>query len=395
MTARRKRAGEGVLVKPSARQVPARTRLFLFVRAGGRCEFDGCNRYLLEHHLTKTEGNFAQMAHIWAFSQRGPRGDQRRAGKAVHALANLILLCPQCHKLVDDDPGQWPAAVLRKHKKAHEDRVFMLTETRPDRHTVAVALTAKIGGRAVSISLPEMQEAVAPRYLGGRDVVHIDLTMIPDEASEHYWRTGAETIRSRTRNLYEQTFEHGPVRHVSVFALGPIPLLVYLGSCLSDKVPLTLYQRHRDSESWKWRDKGEVVNYEFRNVRRGSDPASVALVLSLSGRIREDDLPADIDGRFSVYEITLAGLQPTPRFLNREESLRAFRDVFLRTTRSIVASHAGLERLHLLPAVPAPVAVAIGRDLMAKRDPAVLVYDFDKRAGGFAPALEVNNHERE
>lgn len=96
-----------------------------------------------------------------------------------------------------------------------------------------------------------------------------------------------------------------------------------------------------------------------------------------------------------MYEILLAGIQPTPRFLNREESLRAFRDVFLGAMRSLVASHPNLARLHLFPAVPAPVAIAIGRDLMPKRDPAVLVYDFDKRAGGFAPALEVNNHERE
>ena len=383
------------LYKPIAREVPARVRLFLYVRAGGRCEFDGCNRYLLEHHLTKAEGNFAQMAHIWAFSERGPRGRRRTSASVVHSLSNLMLLCPQCHKLVDEDPRQWSAAVLRKHKKAHEDRVFMLTETRPDRHTVALVLTAKIGGRPVSISLPEIQDAVAPRYLGERDVVRIDLTALPDRVSEHYWRSGADAIRSKTRNLYEQVFEHGPVRHLSVFALGPIPLLAYLGSCLSDKVPLTLYQRHRDTEGWKWKNRGDVASYEFRNLRRGSDPSSVALLLSLSGRIRKDDLPAEIDARFSVYEIALVGTQPTPRFLNREESLRAFRDIFLDALRSIVTSHPNLTQLHLFPAVPAPVAVAIGRDLMPKRDPAVLVYDFDKRAGGFTPALEVNNHGSE
>lgn len=395
MSSRSGRRRTSALVKPNAREVPARTRLFLFVRAGGRCEFDGCNRYLLEHHLTKTEGNFAQMAHIWAFSERGPRGRRRSSGKAVHALSNLMLLCHQCHKLVDDDPGQWSAAILRKHKKAHEDRVFMLTETKPDRHTVALALTAKIGGRAASISLSEMQEAAAPRYLGERDVIRIDLTTLPDSASDHYWKTGADAIRSNTRNLYDGTFEHGPVRHVSVFALGPIPLLVQLGSCLSDKVPLTLYERHRDSEGWKWKNKGEVMSYEFRTLRRGSDPVSVALLLSLSGRIREDDLPGVIDSRFTVYEITLDGIEPTPRFLNREESLHAFRDVFLEAMRTIVANHRGLGQLHLFPAVPAPVAVAIGRDVMPKRDPTVLVYDFDKRAGGFTPALEVNNDERE
>jgi hypothetical protein len=113
-------------------------------------------------------------------------------------------------------------------------------------------------------------------------------------------------------------------------------------------------------------------------------------LLSLSGRIREDELPGTIDRRFSVYEITLSNMEPTPRFLEREESLHAFRHAFMAAMRRIVSGHQGLERLHLFPAVPAAVAVAVGRDLMTKRDPAVLVYDYDKRAGGFVTALEVN-----
>lgn len=236
------------LFKPKARQVPDRTRLLLFVRAGGRCEFDGCNRYLLEHHLTKTDGIFAQMAHVWAFSPQGPRGRKRPGKTHVHAVSNLILLCPECHKLVDDHPDEYTATVLRKHKKAHEDRVFMLTETKPDRQTIALVLKARIGGRTASVSLAEIQESVAPRYLSPRDVVIIDLTDIPDSSKDHYWNAGKEAIRSKTRSLYEQTFESGPGRHLSVFALGPIPLLIFLGTCLSDKVPLSLYQRHRDTE---------------------------------------------------------------------------------------------------------------------------------------------------
>jgi hypothetical protein len=195
--------------------------------------------------------------------------------------------------------------------------------------------------------------------------------------------------------VYEQRFESGPLRHVSIFALGPIPLLVLLGTCLSDKVPATLYQRHRDTETWRWKENGEVVSYTTKTLRHGSDPAAVALLLSLSGRIRADDLPAEIDDRFTVYEITLVGVEPTPRFLGLEESLRAFRDEFMRAMRALVAAHPGLDRLHLFPAVPAPVAVAVGRDSMPKRDPALLVYDYDKRAGGFVPTLEVNKYDPE
>ncbi len=394
VSSRRGQLPGGVLFKPKGREVPEKTRLFLFVRAAGRCQFDGCNRYLLEHHLTNTDGNFAQMAHIWAFSRRGPRS--RGEGKqTVHDISNLMLLCGNCHKLVDDHPDEYTTEVLRKHKLAHESRIFMLTGTHPDRHTVALVLVARIAGRTVSVSLPEMQQAVAPRYLGARDVITVDLTAIPDHPSGDYWKAAATAIRSKVQLMYEQDSEHGPIRHLSVFALGAIPLLVHLGTCLSDKVPLTLYQRHRDTDAWTWKEDGETVRYEFRTLQDGGCSTSVALLLSLSGRIRQDDLPPLIDASFTTYEITLASVEPTPRFLDLEASLQAFQEIFMSSVRHLVASHPGLRTIHLFPATPAPVAISVGRDLMPKRDPAVLVYDYDRRVGGFIPTLEVNNHESE
>jgi hypothetical protein len=138
----------------------------------------------LEHHLTKAEGIFAQMAQIWAFGDGGPRAVPAAKG-GKHAATNLMLLCAACHKLVDDDPERYTAEILREHKKAHEDRVFLLTDTKPDRHTVAFLLRAKVSGQAVSVSRADMEAAVAPRYLG-RDIVECDLTSFQDEASDHY-----------------------------------------------------------------------------------------------------------------------------------------------------------------------------------------------------------------
>jgi hypothetical protein len=59
-----------------SRAPKADTRVLLFTLAGGRCEFDKCNRYLLAHHVTHREGNFADMAHIVAFRPQGPRGSE-------------------------------------------------------------------------------------------------------------------------------------------------------------------------------------------------------------------------------------------------------------------------------------------------------------------------------
>src|SRR5271165_7276647 len=79
------------------------TRLLLVVRAGGRCEFDDHNDYLFQHPLTLTPGNFAQMAHIVAFQEEGPRGKSLLLPAYINDVSNLMLLCPQCHKLIDDN----------------------------------------------------------------------------------------------------------------------------------------------------------------------------------------------------------------------------------------------------------------------------------------------------
>lgn len=376
--------------KPVGRDIQPKTKLFLFVRAAGRCEFDGCNRNLLEHYPTFTPGIFAQMAHIWAFSPDGPRGHEGIDPTELNHVSNLVLLCPACHKLIDDHPDRYPVEVLREFKWAHEDRAFMLADTKPDRHTVAFRLVANIGDHAVEISHPEMQEAVAPRYFNPRDVIDIDLTALSDQGTGEYMIVAARTIEEKVARLYDRRECGGPVVHFSVFALAPIPLLAFLGSRLSNKVQTSFFQRHRDTQSWKWHGGPQTAAFSWTQHRSGTDEKSVAIMYSLSGRIHESDLPATIDKRFSVYELELSSEIPHPRFLKTEADLGAFRAAHSDAVRDVVAHHQGVERLHVFPAVPAPVALAMGWELVPKRDPALLIFDFNKKQGGFHPTLEVN-----
>ena len=76
------------------RQIKDTTKLRLFVVAGGRCEFDGCNQYLMDHHLTHDRGNFGEMAHIVAFRPEGPRGTNAARPVDINEPDNVMLLCP-------------------------------------------------------------------------------------------------------------------------------------------------------------------------------------------------------------------------------------------------------------------------------------------------------------
>lgn len=173
------------------------------------------------------------------------------------------------------------------------------------------------------------------------------------------------------------------VKHLSIFALAPIPLLVDLGARLSNKITTDLFQRHRDTEDWTWKRSGPPVAYTFGIVRKGTDPSHAALIVSLSGKIRIDDLPATIDTTFTVYELTLKDATPNAAFLRTRANLEQFRTAYQALLGSILENQGIVKEFHFFPAVPAPIAILCGRDLMPKVHPGLLVYDFDKQKGGF------------
>lgn len=371
------------------RKIKPLVQLLLYVKAGGHCEFDGCPRYLIEHHLTHTRGNFAQMAHVVAFSKKGPRGDVTDRPEDINNIDNLMLLCPTCHKLIDDKPEEHSREELEAFKNAHEERIFRLTGTAPDRQTTVVTFKSKIGGQAVKISQAEINDAIAPRYAASRSGVSIDISAIVDDGPDFY-EVAVKKVTTDLARAVESAMQDEGTNHISLFALGPIALLILAGNKLGDKVPCDLYQRHRDTQDWAWKKDGEVVGYRFNRVRKGSDPTKVALVLSLSGTIDINNLPEDLKKDGTVYELTLNGIAPQPAFLRQKQDLNNFRDAYQRALREIGTKHGKIEYLHLFPAVPAPVAVACGRELMPKIDPILVVYDDDKRHGGFKKILEVN-----
>ncbi len=374
--------------KPS-RSISKHTTLFLYVQAGGRCEFDGCNRYLLEHYPTETVGNFAEQAHIYSFKEDAARGRERGRPADINGLENLILLCPECHHLVDSvRPDDYPVATLKKFKREHEDRIFALTGLSKHRDTVPLVLRGLIRGRSVDISDEEMQTAVAPNYLKRRQKIEIDLTSVPDAPDEAFWRTAATTIDHRVEQLYSLTSRPERTLRVSVFALAPIPLLVHLGSRLTDKMDVDLYQRHRDPETWSWKDGPGEARFTTHRLT-GTKGGSVALLVNLSGKNPLDALPRDLGEQAAVYELTLDGQEPTPLFLNTPGDLERFTAQYIRVLATIRRAHPDLDRVHLFPAVPAPIAVTLGRARLPKVDPPLLVYDRDARAGGFVPTLEI------
>jgi hypothetical protein len=303
-----------------------------------------------------------------------------------------MVLCPSCHKLIDDRPTQYTVNTLREYKERHEQHIHHMTSLRPEHRTSVLTLTANIGDHGAFIPFDQVIEALSPNYPESRPGKVIDLTALPisDAAALGAAR---EAIRRGVASLFDTGGEVQTVRHLSIFALAPIPLLVDLGARLSNKIPTDFYQRHRDTENWTWKEAGRPVEYEFSIVREGTDKEKAAFMLSLSGTIRTQDLPGEIDGRYSVYELTLKGQAPNPTFLRTRADLEAFRIAYQALIGFMLQRQGIVKELHLFPAVPAPIAILCGRELLPKVHPELHVYDFDKQKAGFTFQLKVNSHE--
>ena len=389
MTASKKPLPESQSPVRRARNAGRLKELILYVRAGGRCEFDGCNKYLLRNPLTLTQANFGKKAHIVAFKESGARGRQGRRPKDINALSNLMLLCPTCHDEVDKHPDKYPRRSLERYKAAHEKRIELVTAAGPDRKTTIVQFKARIGGKQVAIPAPDVFAAVAPRFPEDEQGLVIDCSAF-DDRSPHFIEQAVAEIDRRIDSLLEPRMQGEPPRHISLFAFGPIPLLVHLGSKLSDKLPVDFFQFHRDTKSWAWKVQGETAHYTHSKLRGGTDPTRVALILSLSGKIAATDLPLEVDETFSVYELTLEDQTPNTMFLNTRADLTAFRVAYQRLLGEILAGHGMLDTMYLFPAIPLPIAALCGHDLLNKTHPSLWVYDHDKAKIGFTYQLSLS-----
>lgn len=90
----------------------------------GHCYRPECATGFLWHELENgTAIKLAEVAHIVAASEEGPRGSEQIEEPELVAFENLMLLCPTCHLIVDRAPEVFTVDALRSWKESHESRV--------------------------------------------------------------------------------------------------------------------------------------------------------------------------------------------------------------------------------------------------------------------------------
>ncbi|MBB4637489.1 SAVED domain-containing protein [Longimicrobium terrae] len=378
-------------VKAARPTLPAGLQNELWARAAGRCEFRGCNELLYVDSLTHRHSNLGVISHIVAFSPKGPRGHETRSDLLQRDISNLILTCRTHGKIIDDRDkvADYPEELLLTFKREHEERIRMLTSIGPDARSHVLLVQAPIDGCGFSIDQARAFQALLPGYPADESAEIIDLCGITLPASSRgFFPVLASALSQQLQAVLRRRPAGADIRSLSVFALAPVPLLVHLGHELGDIRQVDLFQKHRSGESWTWRAEEQTADvYEVIRPESPDGDTEVAVVLSISEHVQPALVAPVLGSPGATYELRAHGAGPD--FLSSRKRLEVFGYEFRKLLAEVRAAHGSRRRVHLVAAVPAPVAIEAGRSIR-KFDPEFIVYEFDKRTLGYFPALTIN-----
>lgn len=376
------------------KKITDRTKLEIWVRSGGRCAYPGCNDVLWRDDLTLKDMNKAYIAHIHAESEGGPRWDPTLPEDMRNAPANLMLLCDTHHRLIDregkDDHGP---DLLRQYKAEHEERIERQTAIHASRRTHLLLFGSRIGDRSGPV---QHEEAVAAVQAEGRYPITergivVDLKDCSVRPSDpDYW----VFVRNEVRKVMDRFLRPGEgptgkqINHLSVFALAPIPALIYLGRELGDVGTVEVFQKQREPAGWTWQPfDDEGFNYTLTHPEAIAPCDGVTVRLSISGRVHFAEVHRAVGDTMPDYELTISS--PSRTAIRSQEQLELFRNEWRALLTRIRENHGPSCEVHLFPAVPNSIAVEIGRTLLPKIEPTLRVYDCDHDLGGFHHSLTV------
>lgn len=373
-----------------SRSIAPTVSAMLWGRAAGRCEFDGCNKPLWKSSVTQETVNVAQRAHIYAFSEDGPRGRDGLDAETVNSIENLMLVCHECHKKIDNEPdgGRYTAEMLRRWKGAHEARIELVTGIALSKRSHVLLYGANIGSHSSPLNMQDAAHALFPdRYPAEATPIRIGMQNSSwVDKDDEYWSIEQGNLRRHFDELVKRRLASGELEHLSVFALAPQPLLMLLGTLLIDILPAETYARRREPPTWQWSSDSHLPR-EISVEAPGERGTHVALVLSISATIDRERIRPVLGEDVAIWTVSVA--EPHNDILQTREQLQEFRRRMRTLLDRIKAAHGQVQPIHVFPAMPAAMAVELGRIRMPKADAPWVVYDQVNERGGFVRALDI------
>jgi len=381
--------------------------------AAYHCQFPGCGKDLGEHAATGGKGVFSYFAHIVAASADGPRGDPVQSPLLVDDPSNFLLLCDECHRLIDKvDPDTYKTDDLRKMRAESIREVKRLLGSLRYPEADVVYFLGNVTGQVPHISDHDMDEALWASGLrrssknpesyfafGGQHHA-------PHEPS--YWSAAFATLKFDLLQLQAKLnglrTGGGPRPRLAVFPLHGTSVLLLAGRLLGDMAGTHVFQPHRNKigETWgtRWAWPVDAVTptqgkYEVKTLKgHNGTEAEANLIVSLTFPVAASRLApvsaGNGDLRLPTIEIAVENFGHSA--IRHPSDLTLFGaavDDALRTLQNVW----NVKKVHLYVGAPAAAVLLVGQKMQARHHATFVCYESLPGNGPFAPTIEISSQE--
>jgi len=377
------------LAKEVTRYIKKEVERELWARSAGRCQFDGCNKVLYKSSVTQERVNLAQKAHIYSFSEDGPRGWGPFVlnKDALNGIDNLMLMCHECHVKIDRNESKYSAQMLQDWKQRHEERINVVTGIDTNKKSHVVFYGANISSQKSLIQKDEAINAMFPdKYPVNENSVLLSMNSELKDHDTDFWNIELKHLEAIFTKYIEPKIDEKDPGEFSIFSMAPMPLLIKLGSLFTDKTSVDVYQPIREPKTWRWQD--EPKNFEFIVSNDKNYKQDPILIISLSGKISRDRVYEVTKKDVNIWEVTVPDSFLHNDFMRSKAQLSLFRKEIRKLMVLINEKHSH-KALKIFPAMPISCAIELGRVRMPKSDMQWIIYDQNNKAQQFVEAITI------
>lgn len=367
------------------REIADPKKLILMGLCGGKCEFRGCEKSIVQDILTGEKSNFSNYAHIVASSANGPRGDRVLSSKLSNDENNIMVLCRDHHKEIDDFPEKYTVNILKDMKREHEEYIKDLMNITKESSVIGVKYTANISNKVTKINDEDIRKCAfrQNKYCKG-EIINLSDSKADERNNSKFYEFERDNIKNNFFQSIKPLLKKEKVYKFFLCAIAPQPLLIYLGMLFSDITDVEVQQLQREPiQEWYL---GNERNDEF-DVKLNIPEkkySKVALNISITADISEQRI-RDVLGKecdIIKVESTIHGND----IIKNKSQLEAYNKKIREAYEKIKDIYGRDCEINIFPAMPISIAIETGRCWMKKAHPKLTIYD---EKNGFKKALEI------
>jgi hypothetical protein len=377
-------------VENVSRHIPRIVETALWSVAAGRCEI--CHKKLYVSSMTGQLVNISQKAHIRAFSPNGPRYSESQNNP--HELDNLMLLCAEHHKLIDTNPEDFPTEWLMQQKKDFEEKVDAVIDTQRTKSSILSFNSIITKKDDIKSEEAEFSKILLfnENYFDGK-FHKIDANLSGIEHNSMYYSLMCQSIKEQFENIKAAI---RTTETLSVFAIAPQPLLLYLGYLLNDETNIKVFQRFRTGNlKWNWKTTEQTNNFSIEQLYAESSDSitEVNLVLSVSAEITLDRILLENGQGNEIPTLIVRAKKQDFDAIQSSKDADEFITFFRKNViEKIRQDFPYLQHINIYPATPVSIPVRIGMNYQKNVDVEWKIFNQEVDSG-FVYALSLKGEK--